>query len=328
MLMSKTLKKCPYCNSDYEFDDDFSFLLKYGPTECCDECKEIHELKTLLKDYDTKQKEKEWKNEIHEKNMVRDTEQHVQGVTSYTSLFYKNTYEAKNRTKYITELINEIDHARRFLAFDVAAQFEILDSIYEKKDIFWEETGNFLRYVHNASFEYVVIKIKELLSGSDSKYSIKRFKNIFVNEKTRIFGRHHIIETFIYENGDSFSIKYDPFPIVEYLNKIEKTLDNYSEIINAIADYRDNNFAHIGKLKSEESSKNLSYVNLKRIYSMVKLIYDGFLFAIAPDKYTHLLVKRNILLDHMNQVVSVYRKFEKEQEQKLKMELLNYGKKK
>ena len=92
------------------------------------------------------------------------------------------------------------------------------------------------------------------------------------------------------------------------MDKIENLLNSYKHIINAIADYRDNYFAHISELKDNESSKNLSYVNIKRIYNMLKLIYDGFLFAIAPDKLTSLFVEHNIWFSHLNNLVNKYKK--------------------
>ena len=174
----------------------------------------------------------------------------------------------------------------------------------KKKDVFWGETGNLLRYVHNASFEYVVIKLKELLSGNKSKYSITKIRNILTNNKNKVFGNQNIFTVFKYDNGEEFKIKYDPFPIIDYLDKI----NSYKHIINAIADYRDNYFAHISERKDNKSSKNLNYVNIKRIYNMIKLIYDGFLFAIAPDKLTSLFVEHNFMFFHLNNLVNKYKK--------------------
>lgn len=78
-------------------------------------------------------------------------------------------------------------------------------------------------------------------------------------EKNRLFGEQKIFEVYKYDNGDEFEEAFDVFPIVDYLSKIDELLNEYSYSINAINDYRDNNFAHIGELKDENSSKNLSY---------------------------------------------------------------------
>ena len=300
-------RKCEFCHSEYDSFDDIESIVKYG-IGFCPYCVEINQLKEFLESYSDKHHEKEWDNDVHKKNMIKDDVQHVKGVTSYTSRHYDSTYKVEGRSKFVIELIETIDYVRRLLAVEVGGQIEILDSIYEKKDVFWGETGNLLRYVHNASFEYVVIKLKELLSGNKSKYSITKIRNILTNNRNKVFENQKIFTVFKYDNGDEFEIKYDPFPIIDYLDKIENLLNSYKHIINAIADYRDNYFAHISKLKDNESSKNLSYVNIKRIYNMLKLIYDGFLFAIAPDKLTSLFVEHNIWFSHLNNLVNKYKK--------------------
>lgn len=107
------------------------------------------------------------------------------------------------------------------LYLEVYDQFEVLNSIYENKNAFCYEGGNLIRYVHNASFEFVVIKLKELLSGMNSKCSIKKLRNIFENEKNRLFGKQKMFEVYKYDNGDEFEEVFDVFPIADYLNKID-----------------------------------------------------------------------------------------------------------
>lgn len=70
-----------------------------------------------------------------------------------------------------------------------------------------------------------------------------------------MFGEQKIFEVYKYDNGDEFEEAFDVFPIVDYLSKIGELLNEYSYSINAINDYRDNYFAHIGELKDENSSK-------------------------------------------------------------------------
>jgi len=302
----KIKKLCRFCDSEYDDQNDFSYILKNG-NDVCPNCIEINKLKELLKKYSDSQSDKEWDSSIHKKNMIEDNIDYGNGVKSYTSLHYSSSFRFENRCKTINELIERIDYARRLLAVEIAGQFEILDSIYEKKNVFWEESGNFLRYVHNASFEYVVIKLKELLSGFNSKYSILKIKNLLVNNKSNI-NNQKIYEVFTYDNGDQFEIKFDVFPMLDYLNKIDGLIEMYKETINAISDFRDNYFAHISSLKDEASSKNLSYVNIKRIFNMLKLIYDGLLYAVAPDKYTNLIVDHNIYISHLDNIIKEYRK--------------------
>ncbi len=52
--------------------------------------------------------------------------------------------------------------------------------------MFWKETGNFLYFCHDASFQYVIIKMKELISGYNSRYSISKIKNIIQNNYNSI----------------------------------------------------------------------------------------------------------------------------------------------
>lgn len=306
--MSIIIKKCPYCNSNYEFNDDWTTWVKLEPKDCCDACSEINVLKNQLKKYSDSQHEKEWNNRIHEQNMVKDDLQLVKGVTSYSSAHYVTSYRVEGRSEYIKDLVEKIDFIRKMLYLDIGAQFEVLDSIYEKKNSFWNESGNLIRYVHNASFEYIVIKLKECLSGSNSKYSIKKFKNEFANNKNRIFSTQKVYTVFTYDNGSTFEIAYDPFPIVKYIESIEKILDEYSKNIKALKDLRDKNFAHISNEDTTESFNNLSYVDLKRMFSMIKLIYDGFLYAVAPDKLSTIIVDYNIWFSHLDQIVKEYRK--------------------
>ena len=59
-------------------------------------------------------------------------------------------------------------------------------------------------------------------------------------------------------------------------------------------------FAHIDELKNKDSPKEMSYVNLKRMFSLAKIIYDWFLFAVAPDKYAHIVFNSNIWFSRLN----------------------------
>lgn len=301
--MNKKENACQFCGSKCAdiSDLDVSML---NSNVCCEKCKEIESLQILIKDYIKNHRMLETNNPIYEKNMVEDPDQKIEGITSYSSCFHRIDYKVENRTKFVQDIIDEINYVREFLSIDIAAQFKILDSIYNK-DFFWKESGNLILYVHNASIEYIVIKLKELLTKG-SKYSIEKFKNIFMNSNKRIFADYKVFEVFKYDNGESFEIEYKPFPIIEYLNKIEGLLNEYSALINSISDFRDNKCAHIGKLKNQ-SHENLTYINIKRIYNMIKIIYAGFMIAIAPDQFATLMVDHNIWFSNLNRIVKEYR---------------------
>ncbi len=296
-------KRCKFCGSKCAELRDFDALLP-NSVICCDKCNEIQTLQNLIKDYCNKCRLQD-NNIIHDRNIKKSALQPIDCITIYSSCFHRIDYRIEGRTNFIQELIDKIDYVRKILSMEVAAQFEILDSIY-RQDIFWKESGDLTLYVHNASIEYIVIKLKEMLKGCQSKYSIEKLKNIFTNDKKRIFGNYKVFEVFEYESGDTFETEYKPFPIVEYLDKIDTLLKEYSKLIAAISDFRDNQCAHIGKLK-EESSNYLTYTDIKRIYSMIKTIYDGFFLAVAPDKFVTPIVEHNIWFSNLNKIVKEYK---------------------
>lgn len=290
--MGTHLKKCEICGRMFEESDDLNVLLLNGPAQC-PYCKEIIELRNLLQNYDHDHSKATWHNEIFEKNMIPDGPARKDGFgfssQNYTLDEHTTEFEIKNRTKTINDLIERIDYIRRLLVGRIGAQFKILDSIYEDKDIFWEEGGNFRYYVNDASMQYVVIKLKDLISNKNSRYSIPKIRNIIENHKSEIYSVQEITEVYRFKHsGDVMRQKYEPFPIVDYLAKLDRVFDDYKEILNAISDVRDNEYAHIDKVKNEDSFKKINYCGLKRIFNSSKIIYDGFLFSIAPDKFTNL----------------------------------------
>ena len=109
------------------------------------------------------------------------------------------------------------------------------------------------------------------------------------------------------ESKDIMEEKYQPFNIEKFVELITSVLEENKNILDAMKDYRDNRFAHIDELKNENSSKEMSYVNLKRMFSLAKNIYDGFLFAVAPDKYAHIIFDSNIWFSHLNEMSNVYK---------------------
>ena len=200
--------------------------------------------------------------------------------------------------------------------------FEILDSIYINHDKFWEETGNLLRYVHNTCFEEAVLKLSELLIDRSCKYSINKIKNSLLAESKYVFKEQEIYERVEFENsGDIIEERFEPFNINEFADLVSDSVDHYRKILDALKDYRDTQFAHIDTLKSKESPKALSYVNLKRMFSLVKAIYDVFLYVVAPDKYATIIFDSNISFFHLNEMTDVYKKDHEERMKRIKEEM-------
>ena len=299
-------RRCDFCNTEFEDNDDINHIVKYGIKRCQD-CIEIYKLQDFLDEYRRIHHRKELQHEVCKKNFVKATEQKIANATSYHSPHLKITYEVVDRNNDVNNIIKKIDFVRKLLVVDIGAQFEILDSIYEKKDIFWEELGNLLMYVHNASYSYIVIKLKELLSGYKSDYSIQKIKQSFKDNYELYTKKQKVYEVFTYENGASFKIKYEKFPIDEFINIVDGLFEHYKSTIGTIDDFRDKFFAHIDSEGIPESAKDLSYVNIKRIYNMIKLIFDGFLLSIAPDELSGLMVDNNFSFSHLNDIVKEYR---------------------
>ena len=46
---------------------------------------------------------------------------------------------------------------------------------------------------------------------------------------------------------------------------------------------------------------------------MLKIIYDGFLFAVAPDKYTPVFFKSYIWFSNMDYIVEKFKEFRNKQ---------------
>lgn len=317
--MHSHLKKCDICGRKFEESSDLDVLIVTGPSQC-PYCKEILALRKLISEYDGVNRDKEWEHETFKKNMVPCDERKLgYGYsTSYTLADHDEYFEIENRTNVINDLISRIAVVRDLLNTRIGPQFEILDSIYERKDMFWFEGGNLPYFVNDAIIQYVVIKMKEIISGSKSKYSIEKIKNIINDKKKQIYEEQKIYEVFkFHESGDIMKVKYEPFPIMKYLEKLSDVISSYQRIINAFSDLRDNVYAHIGEVKNKESYKNLNYANLKRVFNSLKIIYDGFLFSIAPDKYAYILMRSNINFSHLNILVSKGKQKEDEEEKEI-----------
>ncbi len=302
-------KKCDICGLYFEEPNDLEILVVNGPFKC-PYCKEILELKEEIAKHWKTILDKETDNPIERKNMIKDEPSLSTswGLTeSYTLDQFEKTFEIIGRTKRVMSFIERVNKARKYLYEVIEPHMKILESIYERKDVFWNEGGNLRFYVRNSSLQFVVIKIKEYLS-SDSVFSISKIGNIISNDKKYLFDDHHITEIRKFKtSGDIMRTEYPHFEIDKYLSKLNKVVKTYSKTIDSISDFRDNQFAHISKLKKpNDSPKELTYTNLKRIFNSLKIIYDGFCYSVAPDLYANLIYDYQLWFDHLNHIAKLY----------------------
>ena len=287
---------CEICGMKYEdIKDPVKLLL--NSHDKCPFCEKIIELQNHLIEHWQEFKKASASNPIELNNMTKGKD-NVYSLDEHVS-----TFSFDGRTPFVKEMIEEIAKARKYLYEVVEPYMIILKSLYETKDSFWKEGGNLHYYVRNSSIQFVAIRLKEYLK-SDSKYSISKIKNKLVNNKKILFDHHHIFEIVEFKKtGDIIKTEFPHFNIIDYLNKLDKVLEGYSKTIDAIIDYRDNQFAHIGNLKMPiESPREFTYINTKRIFNSLKIIYDGFYYSLAPDLYTGLHYDFNIWFDHLNQI--------------------------
>ena len=309
MSIKTHLKKCDICGMEYEESNNLSYLVIYGPTKC-PYCSKIIKLKEILEKYSDEHHSNLVDNEIYRRNFYPDFQEKEttfgQKVSSFTLDEHLHDYDVEKRTQTIEEIINRIQFIREFLITRVGAQFEILDSIYEKKNIFWRETGNFLNFVHDASFQYIIIKLKEIL-GSSSKYSITKIRNLIFNNQTAIFEKQKVNEVYIFKrSGDVLKQPFPVFPILEYLSNIDDVLNEYKNIIHAINILRDKEFAHLDGTNVDEYYKEINYVGLKRIYNSLRIIYDGFLCSVAPEKLDIIMMDYNMWFSHLDDITEYW----------------------
>lgn len=113
-------------------------------------------------------------------------------------------------------------------------------------------------------------------------------------------------EKAIKKSNDIQKIKYPKIEIEKYLLKLDAVLDGYRNIINAIDDYRDSQIAHIGEHKKSEAEAQLTYLNIIKIFNSLKIIYDGFLYSVAPDLFANKSGNFNVLYGRLNRISQCY----------------------
>lgn len=303
-------KKCEICGKYFEEPNDTSILILRRPSRCPD-CKEILELRDLLADHWNKYQDLESNNPVEERNFIQDSEPIQNELGGTTTTYTLDDFTEKiivKRSHEVENIIESIERARNFLYFQVDAQFTILESLFERKDRFWDDGGNFKGYVRDASLQVLVIKLREYL-GSKSKLSLGKLRNRIHEKRKAIYldGRPTIKKTFK-RSGDVMETQFPIFPIEEYLSKLDTVLETYKSTIDAMIDYRDNLFAHLDSLKNAESAKYMTFTNVKRIFNSLKVIYDGLLYSVAPDRFKHLRVEHNMWFDHMNHISEYWAK--------------------
>lgn len=308
-------QRCKVCGRVLNEDELFHSALKYGQKGCPD-CSEILNLQKLAIEHWNKFKRAESDNPIEDKNYsdestIMSDNGPIVAIRTLNSC--KTSYEIEGRVHYVENVIKEIDSARRFLYQGIGPYFEILESMFDKKNRFWKDGGNLFVYTKNAIVSYIVIHLKEYLDNNKknkSKHSIYRFKNIIENNSKKLFVDHKIYCIKKFEkSGDVMKTKFECFPIEEYLKRLDVVLLKYEGIIGTIDDYRDNVYAHTGELKNkDESEAQLTLINLRKIYNSLKIIFDCLSYSIAPDRFANLEYDFCILYDHLNSISEYYDK--------------------
>lgn len=295
--------KCKFCNSNFTYDL-LKSLDKAIPDYCCEECVEIYSLCSTIKTHHYEQINKIFDNPISNKNMK--TEQILDNnccVCSYTDC--EITYEINERNNEIEDIIKRIEFMRKLIVSDIGGYIYILDSICNKKHSFWKSSGNLARYVYYSSLQHVIIFLNECKCGSDSKYSIDKLKKcIDSNPKVKASNQQiNIVCSF--KNNDVIKCEYTPFPIDEFIKLIDNACKKYEELLGSIKHARNKYFAHINEISDTQPFNELTFVNISRAYNLLKVIFDAFLFVIAPDKYFSIgPIEYNIHLDHLEKIIT------------------------
>lgn len=315
-------KKCIICGCKLS-GDNLSALLRDGYPHC-DKCSTIVELENLSKKHWDSFREKECKNEEQEYGPEHDICSDGINHCYVRELGpCEETYEIVNRTRNITGIIDTIESARKYLFFDISASFNLLESMFDEKNVFWSDGGNFEYYIKQSLISTLVIKLMEYFDCARqnlSRYSLKALRNRIENDKNNIFVKQRIFRVKKFTTtGHVIKTEFEPYPINEFFRLLDKLLREYEAILTGLKDYRDNYYAHIDTLDNEETSKQqLTLLNIRKVLNTLKKVYDSLLYAVAPDKYTHLVVDFNIWYSHMNQISDYWKENNKKQKKNIK----------
>ena len=81
---------------------------------------------------------------------------------------------------------------------------------------------------------------------------------------------------------------------------------NFRNFLFQINSLRDKAFVHLDVIDIEAYYKQIKYIDLKRIFSALKIIYDGFLCIVAPDEFHQLSMDYNMWFSHLDNIVNEY----------------------
>lgn len=308
-------QKCKICGRILSEEELFDAAIKYGQKGCPD-CLEVLNLQKLAIEHWNAFVRAESNNPIEDKNYSEEKPiltKDGHKVTVRTLGAYETTYKIVGRTRAVKCFIKEVNDTRRFLYLNIGPYFEILESMFNENYRFWKDGGNLWFYTKNALVSYIVIHLKEYLDNgkqNKSRHSIYRFKNIIENNSESLFKKHKIYSIRTFKNsGDIVETQYECFPIKEYLNRLDVVLCKYERIIETIDDYRNNVYAHTGRLKrKDEDEPQLNLVNLRKVFNSLKIIFDCLSYSIAPDMFTNISCDFNIWYDHLNAISDYYDK--------------------
>ena len=307
--------KCVICGIELSNDKRINSILKYKATYC-DDCVEVAKLQKISIDHWDKFKHAEAADPIEQKNYYEDAENKIYGTKIYTLDTFKKEYKVEGRTKKAEQLIKEIDFARRHIYEDIIPYMLILESMFDKKYTFWKDGGNCWFYIRNSLISYLVIHLKEYFDNgmNKSKLSLYRLKNIILNDKTNLYHKPKIncIRKFE-KTGDVSNISFETYPIEDYFNQLVIVLEQYKPIVQSIEDYRNNVYAHVGKLRDKENhQEQMTLKNIRKTINALKIIFDDLSYSIAPDKYVNIEINYNIWLSRLNLISQFYEKNEKD----------------
>ena len=293
--MNNNVYKCPICGKKYKTNKPIDF--KYF--DLCPDCKEIIELQKIIKLYSDTEKYKMFK---AANKIITSVDDNTDIKVSYS---INETYLVQ-RPDQVSNIINKIKKARNFLYFDLGPQINILYSLLNEKDVFWAEGGNLKYFIFKSTIQYIIIKLKELINGSNSKISITTLLNTIEKDKITLYDKQKIYRIITNDKTKKFEeVLFDTFPIIDYINSIKNVLNSYEEILNCIKDIRDKECAHLERINETNLSKLQSF-DIRRIYNSIKIIYDGLYFSLAPDLYDDREYDPNICISHLNNIVEFW----------------------
>jgi len=296
-------KKCYFCNT--MFDDSDEMIHKINGITYCEKCSNVFAFANKISEYYISVNEKIDNDSFFDE--INKTLIYSSNGFQMHDCLYKKKIVSKTTDKEIIKLIEKIESVRRFLCIEVGGYFKILDSIYEDRNIFWDETGDLLRYVHNASFENIVLKLKELLNP-DCKYSIPKIMKTLDGNKENYSKKIKMYCILDDKKGFTKELKYDTYSIDAFIIDVNDLLNNSKKIIDDARLLRNKYLAHIEDIDWNKYKIELSFVNLKRLYKTIETIYGFSIMVLSPDRLAENIFDDNFRFNHLDAIVEEYKK--------------------